>query len=62
MSITNINSVTTELVTILTVCVVIDGKDILLDNFRNEDIAKGVLISGLMLNLEVFMLLMRLHF
>ena len=40
------NSITTELVTMLTVCVLIDRKDILLDVFRNEDIAKGVLVSG----------------
>ena len=40
------NSVSGELVTVLTVCILIDGKDILLDVFRNEEIAKGVLISG----------------
>ena len=33
-------------VTMLTVCVLIDGKEMLLDVFRNEDIAKGVLIGG----------------
>ena len=36
----------TEWVATLTVCVLIDGKDILLDVFRNEDIAKVVLVSG----------------
>ena len=46
MSITNINSITAELVTTLTVCILIDRKEILMDIFRNEDIAKGVLISG----------------
>ena len=35
-----------EPVTKLTVCILIDGKDILLDVFRNKDIAKGVLVSG----------------
>ena len=35
-----------ELVTMLTVCILIDGKDILPDDFRNKDIAKGVLVSG----------------
>ena len=39
------NCVTAELVTTLTVHVLIEGKDILLDIFRNEDIAKGVLVS-----------------
>ena len=33
-------------VTTLTVCIFIDGKDILLDVFRNEDITKGVLVIG----------------
>ena len=36
---------TTELVTMLTVCILIKGRDILLDIFRNEDIMKGVLIG-----------------
>ena len=40
------NSVSTEPVTTLTVCILIDGKDILPDVFRNEDIVKGVLVSG----------------
>ena len=35
-----------ELVTTLTVCILIDGKEILSDVFRNEDIAKGVQIGG----------------
>ena len=36
---------TAELVTVLTVHVLIKGRDILPDVFRNEDIAKGVLIG-----------------
>ena len=39
------NPMTTELVTMLTVCVLIQGRDILPDVFRNEDITKGVLIG-----------------
>ena len=39
------NSMATEPVTTLTVCILINGKDILLDIFRNEDIVKGVLVS-----------------
>ena len=39
------NSVATELVTMLNVCISIDEKDILLDNFRNEDVMKGFLVS-----------------
>ena len=35
-----------ELVAMLTVCILIDGKETLLDVFRNEDIAKGVLVGG----------------
>ena len=35
-----------ELVTTLIVCISIDRKDILLDVFRNEDIAKEALVSG----------------
>ena len=38
-------SIITEPVTMFTVCVLIKGRDILLDVFRNEDIMKGVLIS-----------------
>ena len=34
-----------ESVTMLTVCVLIDGKEILLDVFRNEDIVKGVVVG-----------------
>ena len=40
------NSVSTGLITTLTVHVLMDGKDILPDAFRNEDIAKGVLVNG----------------
>ena len=39
------NSITVEPVTILTVYVLIKGRDILPDIFRNEDVAKGVLIG-----------------
>ena len=39
------NFVTTELMTMLTVCILIRGRDILPDIFRNEDIAKGILIG-----------------
>ena len=41
------NSVSADPVTTLTVCILIDGKDILPDVFRNEHIAKGVLVSGI---------------
>ena len=40
------NSVTVELVTTLTTCVLIKERDILLDIFGNEDITKGVLIGA----------------
>ena len=40
------NSMFSESVTMLTVCILIDRKDILLDVFRNEEIAKWVLVSG----------------
>ena len=40
------NSITTEPVTTLTVLVLIEGRDILPDIFRNEDIMKGVLIGA----------------
>ena len=40
------NSVSAEPATMLTVYILNDGKDILLDVFRNEEIAKGVLVSG----------------
>ena len=40
------NSMAIEPVIILTMCILIDRKDILPDAFRNEDIAKGVLVSG----------------
>ena len=35
-----------DLATMLTACILIDGKDNLPDVFRNEDIMKGVLVSG----------------
>ena len=41
------NSVPTESVTMLTVCILIDRKEILPDVVRNEDIVKGVLIGGM---------------
>ena len=40
------NAMPSELITTLTVCILIDGKEILLDVFHNEDIVKGVVISG----------------
>ena len=39
------NSMSTELVTTLMVCLLIDGKEILLHALRNEDVVKGVLMS-----------------
>ena len=39
-------STSAELVTTLTVCILIDGNGILLDVFRNLDTAQGVLVSG----------------
>ena len=56
------NSVSADLVTMLTVHILIDGKDILPDVFRNEDITKGVLVSGTHVEPSSVMLLMRLHF
>ena len=47
MSETNSTMIAVEPVTTLTECILIDGKDILLDIFRNEDIAKGVLVRGI---------------
>ena len=41
----NMNAVLTELVTMLMVCILNDGKEILLHTFLNEDDAKGVLMS-----------------
>ena len=40
------NSVSPEPVTTLTVCILTDGREILPDVFQNEDVAKGVLITG----------------
>ena len=40
------NSVTMELMTTLMVCILIEGRDILPDIFRNEDITKGILIGA----------------
>ena len=47
MSMTNMNrnAVPMETSTTLTVCVVIDGKEILLQVLQNEDVAKGVLMG-----------------
>ena len=39
------NSVTAEPVTTLTICILIEGRDILLEIFRNDDIVEGVLIG-----------------
>ena len=44
-SMSETNSVTVEWVTTLTVCILIDGRDVLPDIFRNEDFTKGVLIG-----------------
>ena len=41
----NINTVLTELSTMLMVCMLIDGKEILPFALWNEDVAKGVLMS-----------------
>ena len=46
-SMSETNSISTELVTTLNVHILINGKDILLDIFRNEDTTKGVLVSGI---------------
>ena len=40
------NSVSAEPLTTLTVCVLIDGREILSDDFWNENVVKGVLIGG----------------
>ena len=40
------DSVSADPVNTLTVCILIDGKDILPDVFRNKDIAKRVLVCG----------------
>ena len=40
------NSMSTELVTTLAAYILVDGKDILPDVFRNKEIAKGVLVCG----------------
>ena len=45
MSMTDVHSMSTEPVTMLMVCVLIDGKEILLHALRNEDVMKGVLMS-----------------
>ena len=41
----NMNAVLTELNTLLMVCMLIDGKEILLLTLQNEDVTKGVLMS-----------------
>ena len=41
----NTNAVSTKPVTMLMVCVLIDGKEILLHALQNEDVVKGVLMS-----------------
>ena len=56
------NSVTTELVTTLTICVLIKGRDILLEIFRNDDISKGVLIGMTHIEPKLCMLSMKPHF
>ena len=49
MSMTNVNmsAALAEPVTMLTVHISIDGKEILLYTFQNEGVAKGVLMSGM---------------
>ena len=39
------NSITAGLEMTLTICILIEGRDILPEIFRNDDIAKGVLIG-----------------
>ena len=41
----NMNAVSTEPVTTLMECILIDGKELLLHALQNEDVAKGVLMS-----------------
>ena len=45
MSVTDTNSVSTEPVTTLMVCILIDGREILPPALRNEDVMMGVLMS-----------------
>ena len=45
MTYVNTNAVSTDPVTTLTVCILIDGKEILPHVLCNEDVAKGVLVS-----------------
>ena len=40
------NYVSPEPITMLTVCILIDGREILPDIFCNKDITKGILVSG----------------
>ena len=46
MNMSEMYSVSTKPVTTLTVDILIDGREILSDIFCNEDIVKGVLVSG----------------
>ena len=41
----NVNAMSTELTTMLMVCILIDGKEILPHALQNEDVVNGVLMS-----------------
>ena len=56
----NINAMSTEPITVLMVCSLIDGKEILPHVLQNEDVVKVVLMSWT--HVKVYMLSMRLHF
>ena len=43
----NTNAVATDSVTVLMVCILIDGKEVLLQAFQNEEVMKGVLMGWL---------------
>ena len=63
MSMTNVNrnTVPMESRTTLTVCMFIDGNEILPLALQNEDVAKGVLMSWTHVEPRIVTLLMRLH-
>ena len=46
MNMSETNTVSTEPVTTLNVCVLVGGREILPDVFQNDDVVKGVLIGG----------------
>ena len=41
----NMNTVVTESVTVLMVCISIDGKEVLPQAFQNEEVTKGILMG-----------------